>query len=119
MRWAMAAGLAVTVTAGAAAAEGWTTIDLGDVATEARCVERAVRMFDRFGEAHGHHSTIASTWTVAGYDLIHDDFDGLVTCAHGPRRGARATLMVYGSGAGSDAQRSDIADMLHEIWEGR
>ena len=98
-------------------AEGWTTEDLGDVAAEAECVTRAADMFEVFGERHGFHSVATGGWTVAGYDLIEDDYDGLVTCAYGPQDGFRATLVIYSAGAADDDRRREIASTLKGIWD--
>ena len=101
----------------AAMAEGWTTEDLGDVSAEAKCITRAADMFEIFGDRHGFHSVATGGWTVAGYDLIADDYDGLVTCAYGPQDGYRATLVVYSVGDADDDQRREIATLLKGIWD--
>ena len=100
----------------AASAEGWTTEDLGSIATEAECVAAAGDMFETFGDREGYHSTATGGWTVAGYDLTEDDYDGLVTCAYGPDGQTRATLVVYSVGNADQDERRRIAATLKEIW---
>ena len=100
----------------AASAEGWTTEDLGNIATEAGCVAAAGDMFETFGDRHGYHSTATGGWTVAGYDLTEDDYDGLVTCSYGPDGETRATLVVYSVGNADQDRRREIATMLKDIW---
>ena len=101
----------------AAAAEGWTTEDLGNATTEAACVAQAADMFDTFGDRYSYHSTATGGWTVAGYDLTEDDYDGLVTCAYGPDGQTRATLVVYSVGDADQERRREIAALLKEIWK--
>lgn len=120
MKKHMAALGALALAAGmpaAALADGWTTIDLGNVPTEAGCVDRAQRMFNTFGEYYSVIVDDPGSWSVAAYDLTHEDFDALVSCAYGPNDNTRGTLVVHSTGAAPDAKRREIARSLDEIWK--
>lgn len=99
-------------------AEGWTTADLGDTASEASCMVQAELTAERAQSRWGAHSVSAGDWTVALYDIADDDdFDALFICAEGPNGGNRGTLVVYSVGDASSDRREYYTEELKAIWE--
>ena len=112
-----AISLSCLLTVGFASAEGWTIKDLGGTPTEEACVDLAWDVFDRYRTARSVGDLQRSGWVVYGYDLTHDDFDGVITCSFGPDDTTRATLAVYSVGDADTETRRNIADRLESYWD--
>lgn len=118
MKFTALAAAALAVLATPALSEGWTTADLGDIATEAQCVAKAEQTGLKAKERWGAHSVNAGDWTVALYDIGNDnDFDALFTCTGAPGTTQRGTVIVYSVGNASDTQREQYANELKAIWK--
>lgn len=110
------AGLALTLTAGAAGAEGWTVSDLGSMDDRAECMRLAEATVDAYRATYGGDGfTGRSEWTIGGYDLRGDVVDALFICPI--EAGLVAPfLIVYNSDGENDA-RETVAERLEEIWD--
>ena len=100
-------------------AEGFTTIDLGNEPNDAACVSHARSAFNDYKQEVRAGNIAAGKWTVALYDIYTDSYDAIITCNVGPRRQARATLVVYAADGTDRSLRRNIARRIKDIWRGR
>ena len=113
----MIAALAIACLPNLAMAEGFTTEDLGSIADDPACLERARLVFDEFGKSSRAGEVVSGAWTISAFDLGTDDYDALLACAFGPKEMTRATLIVYHSDKGDEETGRDIAARLKKMWE--
>ncbi len=100
-----------------AAAEGFSTADLGSTNTEEKCMERARWVFRDYKAEVGAGSIDTGNWTSALYDITSDDYDAIITCAYGPNDTTRGTLIVYANDGTDDTKRRGMAERMKQIWE--
>lgn len=113
----MIATLLVAAVPIGAAAEGFSTEDLGSTDTEAQCMERARLVYEEFKRASGVNEIVAGNWTISAFDVLKPAYDAHITCAYGPEDTTRATLVVYGSNDGDTEERTTIAQRMKAMWE--
>ena len=107
--------LTAALTAGSAAAEGWTIKDLGSVPTEQGCVELGWDAFARYRRRHELNDLQKTEWVVYAFDMQGEHYDAIITCAYGPNDTTRATLAVYSKE--DDGDRAWIADQVERYWD--
>lgn len=100
-----------------AVAEGFTTEDLGSIATEEACMERATYVFWEAATLVDINRIVPTDWTVSAFDISSEEYDAQITCAFGPNDETRATLVVYSAAGSDDELRQEIAAQLKSIWQ--
>ncbi|MEM7746254.1 MAG: hypothetical protein AAF409_21380 [Pseudomonadota bacterium] len=108
--------LLVTAAPSLAAAEGFTVSDLGSVASETGCVDRAENMMRQYGQQASIGQVTRGNWSVMAFNLSSQDYEAVVSCNYGPRDQTRATMVVYSSNSGNEEERTRIVQQLKNIW---
>lgn len=108
--------LLVSAAPSIAAAEGFTVSDLGSVAAETACVDRAENMMREFGRRSSIGQVTRGNWSVMAFNLKTREYEAVVSCNYGPRDQTRATMVVYSSDAGNEEERTQIVQQLKDIW---
>jgi len=114
---AFAAALVALISTSQAAAEGYSTVDLGLQDTKPACMAKAERVMQRYKDTLGAHSVSTGTWTTFGWDLEPGDQDVVIMCT-APTSNAnerrRAIMVVHGSG--TESERYATRDVLKGYW---
>ncbi len=110
-------GLAAAVLPAIAAAEGFTTLDLGRISTDPACIARAQTTFDEFGRQVNMGEVVQGTWSISGFDLGTANYDAHFICAYGPDNQTQVTLVVYYSDNSNEDTSSDYGERLKRIWK--
>ncbi|MGZ9809546.1 hypothetical protein ACXN5S_03695 [Pseudoroseicyclus sp. H15] len=112
--WALAA--AIGLLAGPALAEGWTATELGWMDTEANCMDRADRVFQRYRDTYAPGTDVSGAgWTAAGYDQLGEDVDSLIIC---PQVNDQiAPYLVSHSSHDFPDERELVHDRLLALWD--
>ncbi|MBF9034537.1 hypothetical protein HKCCE2091_09820 [Rhodobacterales bacterium HKCCE2091] len=100
--------------AGPAAADHFTSIDLGGVNDQESCIARAQAAFDAYAATYGQAaSTSRGTWTISGWDLPPLSADVTVLCVEvGGVWNAFATGHAPGEGPPADQMVEQIRDFF-------
>ncbi|MCH8037709.1 MAG: hypothetical protein IIC53_11380 [Proteobacteria bacterium] len=107
----------VAVLPSIAAAEGFTTLDLGSIPTDEACLARAEATFEKFGRKIDVGEIVGATWSISAFDIGSDDYDAHIVCAYGPDDQTQVTLIVYYSDNGDEDIAGDYGARLKLVWK--
>ncbi|MBF9032045.1 hypothetical protein HKCCE3408_16730 [Rhodobacterales bacterium HKCCE3408] len=109
-------GTLLALVAGAAAADHFTSIDLGRVSDRDTCMAQARTVFEIYGRSYGAEVFVSSgSWTVSGWDLPPIGADVNVMCVEvGGVWNAFATGHVSGDGETPEATVEQLRDMFQK-----
>lgn len=97
--------------------EGFTFEDLGSAASDAVCVAKAERVFNRYKREVKAGSVGTGNWTAALYDVFSDEYDAAISCNGELGGKVRATAVVYADDGTDSNVRKGIAARIKEIWQ--
>ena len=100
-----------------AAAEGFSTLDLGPISTEDACLARAEATFEKFSRKVDMGEIVGASWNMSAFDVGTDNYDAHIICAFGPDNQTQVTLVVYYNDNGDDDIARDHGERLKLVWK--
>jgi hypothetical protein len=116
---ALGLALGLAVNPAVSTAEGFTTLDLGSIPTDAECLERAKAVFDEFDWHVQIGEVVATSWNISAFDVGGDSYDAHMVCAYGPNDQTRVTLVVYFNDTGNEETANDYGERMKLLWSAR
>ncbi|WP_373355597.1 hypothetical protein [Pseudoroseicyclus sp. CXY001] len=112
----IAAAALLALPAAAAQAEGWTATTLATMNTEAECMAKADRVFQRYADTYAPGADVSGAgWTAAGYDQMGEDVDSLIICPMVD--GLVEAFLVSHSSHDFPDERELVHDRLLSLWD--
>ena len=100
-----------------AAAEGFTTLDLGPVATDDACLTRAEATFRKLGQTIDVGEIVGASWNMSAFDVGTSDYDAHILCAYGPDNQTQVSLVLYYNDNGDEDIALDYGERMKLVWK--